>query len=213
MKEQFTADAKKSIMEGDQERAEEIARKALSEGIDPVALLEEGFVPAITEVGRLFEEEEIYLPELMLAAEAMKGAAAICNEAIPKEKATRRGRIVIGTVEGDIHDIGKSIVESFLSANGFEVYDLGREVPTVRFIEKAVEMEADVIATSALLTTTMGAQKELEEELRKRFLRDKFKTIVGGAPVDQKWADMIGADAYAEDAAEAVQKIRELFGS
>ena len=213
MKDQFSADAKKSIMEGDQERAEEIARKALSEGIDPVALLEEGFVPAITEVGRLFEEEEIYLPELMLAAEAMKGAAAICNEAIPKEKATRRGRIVIGTVEGDIHDIGKSIVESFLSANGFEVYDLGREVPTVRFIEKAVEMEADVIATSALLTTTMGAQKELEEELRKRFLRDKFKTIVGGAPVDQKLAYMIGADAYAEDAAEAVQKIRELFGS
>jgi len=213
MKEQFTADAKKSIMEGDQERAEEIARKALSEGIDPVALLEEGFVPAITEVGRLFEEEEIYLPELMLAAEAMKGAATICNAAIPKEKAKHRGKVVLGTVEGDIHDIGKSIVESFLSANGFEVYDLGREVPTVRFIEKAVEMEADVIATSALLTTTMGAQKELEEELRKRFLRDKFKTIVGGAPVDQKWADTIGADAYAEDAAEAVQKIRELFGS
>jgi trimethylamine corrinoid protein len=212
MKEQFTADAKKSIMEGDQERAEEIARKALSEGIDPAALLEQGFVPGITEVGRLFEEEEIFLPELMLAAEAMKKAATICNEAIPREKAKRRGKIVIGTVEGDIHDIGKSIVESFLSANGLEVYDLGREVPTATFIEKAVEVEADVIATSALLTTTMGSQRELEEDLKKRFLRDKFKTIIGGAPVDQKWADAIGADAYAEDAAEAVQKIKELLG-
>lgn len=213
MKEQFIAEAKKSIMEGERERAEEIARKALSEGVDPAVLLEEGFVPGITEVGKLFEEEEIFLPELMLAAEAMKGAAMICNDAIPKEKARHRGRIVIGTVEGDIHDIGKSIVESFLSASGFEVYDLGREVPTATFIEKAVEVEADVIATSALLTTTMGAQRELEEELKKRFLRDKFKTIIGGAPVDQKWADTIGADAYAEDAAEAVQKIKELLGA
>jgi len=171
------------------------------------------FIPAITEVGRLFEEEEIFLPELMLAAEAMKAAAAICNDAIPKERARRRGKIVIGTVEGDIHDIGKSIVESFLSANGFEVYDLGREVPVTQFIDKAVEVEADVIATSALLTTTMGAQRELEEELKRRFLRDRFKTIVGGAPVDQKWADTIGADAYAEDAAEAVGKIKELIAS
>jgi len=100
-----------------------------------------------------------------------------------------------------------------LSANGFEVYDLGREVPVAQFIDKAVEFEADVIATSALLTTTMGAQRELEEELKRRFLRDKFKTIVGGAPVDQNWADTIGADAYAEDAAEAVEKIRELISS
>ena len=213
MKEQLIAEAKKSIMEGNKEKAEEIATKALSAREDPVVLLEEGFVPGITEVGRLFEEEEIFLPELILAAEAMKEAATICNKAIPKEKAKKRGRIIIGTVEGDIHDIGKSIVESFLSASGFEVYDLGREVPTARFIEKAVEVNADVIATSALLTTTMGAQKELEEELKKRFLRDKFKTIVGGAPVDQKWADTIGADAYAEDAAEAVQKVKELFGS
>ena len=211
MKREFIAEAKKSIMEGDQEKAEDIARKAIAKGVDPLILLEEGFIPAITEVGRLFEEEEIFLPELMLAAEAMKGAAGICNEAIPKEKAKKTGKIVIGTVEGDIHDIGKSIVESFLAANGFEVYDLGREIPTAMFIEKAVEVDADVIATSALLTTTMGAQKELEEELKKRFLRDKFKTIVGGAPVDQKWADTIGADAYAEDAAEAVQKIKELL--
>ncbi|MBW2120949.1 MAG: cobalamin-dependent protein [Deltaproteobacteria bacterium] len=178
-----------------------------------MALLEDGFIPAITEVGRLFEQEEIFLPELMLAAEAMKTAAAICNGALPKERVKQIGRVVIGTVEGDIHDIGKSIVESFLSAHGFEVHDLGREVPTDEFIKRAVELKADVIATSAMLTTTMGAQQDLEDELRKRFLRDRFKTIIGGAPVDQQWADTIGADAYAEDASEAVQKIRELLGS
>ena len=212
MKERFLPEAKTSLLEGDRDKAEDLARKALDEGVDPVVLLDEGFIPGITEVGRLFEDEEIFLPELMLAAEAMKAAAAICNDAIPKERARRIGKIVIGTVEGDIHDIGKSIVESFLSANGFEVYDLGRDVAVDQFIDKAVEIDADVIATSALLTTTMGSQRELEEELKRRFLRDKFKTIVGGAPVDQKWADTIGADAYAEDAAEAVEKIKELIG-
>ena len=211
MREQFIAEAKNAITAGSQEDAEEVARRALSAGIDPVELLEHGFIPAITEVGLRFENGEIFLPELMLSAEATKAATAICNKEIPRESAKRRGKLILGTVEGDIHDIGKSIVESFLSANGFEVYDLGREVSTDVFIEKALEVEADVIATSALLTTTMIMQRKLEEELRRRSLRDRFKTIVGGAPVDQRWADSIGADAYAEDAAEAVQKISELL--
>lgn len=212
MKEQFLAEARKSIMEADQSKAEEIASKAISDGIDPVELLEEGFIAGIAEMGMLFEEEKIYLPELMLSAEVMKKVTEICNKAIPKEKAIQKGKIVLGTVKGDIHDIGKSIVESFLSANGFEVYDLGRDVSSKQFIDKAVEVDADVIATSALLTTTMPKQKELEEELEEASLRDKFKTIIGGAPVDQKWADEIGADAYAEDAAGAAQKIKELIG-
>ena len=212
MKEQFLAEARKSIMEADQSKAEEIASKAISDGIDPVELLEEGFIAGIAEMGMLFEEEKIYLPELMLSAEVMKKVTEICNKAIPKEKAIQKGKIVLGTVKGDIHDIGKSIVESFLSANGFEVYDLGRDISSKQFIDKAVEVDADVIATSALLTTTMPKQKELEEELEEASLRDKFKTIIGGAPVDQKWADEIGADAYAEDAAGAAQKIKELIG-
>lgn len=212
MKEQYLSDAKKAIRVADQDKAEEIAEKAIAEGIDPVELLEEGFVAGIVEVGMLFEEEKIFLPELMLSAKAMKKVTEICNKAIPKERAKQKGKVVLGTVEGDIHDIGKSIVESFLSANGFEVYDLGRDVKTKDFIDKAVEVDADVIAASALLTTTMPKQQELVVELKKAALRDRFKTIIGGAPVNQKWADEIGADAYAEDAAGAAQKIKELIG-
>ena len=212
MKEQYLADAKKAIREADQDKAEEIAEKAIAEGIDPVELLEEGFVAGIVEVGMLFEEEKIFLPELMLSAKAMKKVTEICDKAIPRERAKQKGKVVLGTVEGDIHDIGKSIVESFLSANGFEVYDLGRDVKAKGFIDKAVEVHADVIAASALLTTTMPKQQELVLELKEAGLRDKFKIIIGGAPVDQKWADEIGADAYAEDAAGAAQKIKELIG-
>ncbi len=212
MKEQYLSDAKKAIRVADQDKVEEIAEKAIAEGIDPVELLEDGFVAGITEVGMLFEEEKIFLPELMLSAKAMKKATEICNKAIPKERAKQKGKVVLGTVEGDIHDIGKSIVESFLSASGFEVYDLGRDVKAKDFIDKAVEVDADVIAASALLTTTMPKQQELVDELKKAALRDRFKTIIGGAPVDQKWADEIGADAYAEDAAGAAQKIKELIG-
>lgn len=212
MKEQYLSDAKKAIRVADQDKVEEIAEKAIAEGIDPVELLEDGFVAGITEVGMLFEEEKIFLPELMLSAKAMKKATEICNKAIPKERAKQKGKVVLGTVEGDIHDIGKSIVESFLSANGFEVYDLGRDVKAKDFIDKAVEVDADVIAASALLTTTMPKQQELVVELKEAALRDRFKTIIGGAPVDQKWADEIGADAYAEDAAGAAQKIKELIG-
>ena len=211
MKEQYLSDAKKAIRVADQDKAEEIAEKAIAEGIDPVELLEEGFVAGIVEVGMLFEEEKIFLPELMLSAKAMKKVTEICDKAIPKEKAKQKGKVVLGTVEGDIHDIGKSIVESFLSANGFEVYDLGRDVKAKDFIDKAVEVDADVIAASALLTTTMPKQQELVVELKKAALRDRFKTIIGGAPVNQKWADEIGADAYAEDAAGAAQKIKELI--
>jgi trimethylamine corrinoid protein len=130
MKEQYLSDAKKAIRVADQDKVEEIAEKAIAEGIDPVELLEDGFVAGITEVGMLFEEEKIFLPELMLSAKAMKKVTEICNKAIPKERAKQKGKVVLGTVEGDIHDIGKSIVESFLSASGFEVYDLGRDVKT-----------------------------------------------------------------------------------
>jgi trimethylamine corrinoid protein len=212
MKEQYLSDAKKAIRVADQDKVEEIAEKAIAEGIDPVELLEDGFVAGITEVGMLFEEEKIFLPELMLSAKAMKKATEICNKAIPKERAKQKGKVVLGTVEGDIHDIGKSIVESFLSASGFEVYDLGRDVKAKDFIDKAVEVDADVIAASALLTTTMPKQQELVVELKEAALRDRFKIIIGGAPVNQKWADEIGADAYAEDAAGAAQKIKELIG-
>jgi trimethylamine corrinoid protein len=211
-KEQLMDDAKNTIIRGDKTKAAEVARRALTEGIDPIEILNSGFIPGISIVGDLFGSGKLFLPDLILAAEAMKTATEVCNEALPKERIEKRGKVVIGTVEGDIHDIGKTIVVSLLQANGFEVYDLGRDVPTQKFIEKAQEVEADVIGSSCLLTTTMEGQKKLEQELKKQGLRDKFRTIIGGAPVTQRWAGRIGADAYAEDAADGVKKIRELIG-
>jgi trimethylamine corrinoid protein len=211
-KERLFAQAKEAIVQGDRQKAEEIARMALAEKIDPVEILQAGFIPGINNVGDCFGTGKLFLPDLILAAEAMRAATAICSEALPEEKIAKKAKIVIGTVEGDIHDIGKAIVVSLLKANGFEIFDLGRDVPTQKFIEKAQEVNADVIGSSCLLTTTMDGQKKLEQELRKAGLRDKFKTIIGGAPVTQRWADRIGADAYAEDAADAVKKIKALLG-
>jgi len=141
----------------------------------------------------------------------MERVTELLNESIPAEQEQARGRVVIGTVEGDVHDIGKTIVVSLLKANGFEVLDLGRDVPVARFIEEAKRFEADIIGTSALLTTTMGAQKQLEEALKEAGLKDRFKTMVGGAPVTQRWARRIGADAFAEDAGEAVKQAKALL--
>ena len=211
-KEQLMDDAKNAIIRGDKTKAAEVARRALTEGIDPIEILNSGFISGISIVGDLFGSGKLFLPDLILAAEAMKTATEVCNEALPKERIEKRGKVVIGTVEGDIHDIGKAIVVSLLQANGFEVYDLGRDVPIQKFIDKAQEVGADVIGSSCLLTTTMEGQKKLEQELKKQGLRDKFRTIIGGAPVTQRWAGRIGADAYAEDAADGVKKIRELIG-
>lgn len=213
MSEPLIAEAMQAVMEGDAVKAAEVARRALAEGLSPTVLLDQGLVPAIREMGDRFEGEKIFLPELLLAAAAAQSATAICTAAIPKDQIRKsKGKVVLGTVEGDIHDIGKTIVASFLSASGFEVYDLGRDVPMDKFIDKAVEVNADVIASSALLTTTMTRQRDLEEKLVEAGLKGRFKTMVGGAPVDQKWAARIAADAYAENAAEAVKKLEALLG-
>ena len=212
-KEQLMDDAKNAIIQGDKAKTTEVARRALTEGIDPIEILNSGFIPGINTVGDLFGSGKLFLPDLILAAEAMKTATEVCNEALPKERIEKRGKVVIGTVEGDIHDIGKAIVVSLLQANGFEVYDLGRDVSSHKFVKKAQGVEADVIGSSCLLTTTMDGQRKLEQELRRLGLRERFKTIIGGAPVTQRWANRIGADAYAEDAADGVKKIRELIAS
>lgn len=204
--------AKKSIINFDADKAKEIAKKGLALGITPAVIISEGFVPGITEVGDLFDRGQLFLPELILAAEAMKAGTSICEAALPKSELKEKKKVVIGTVEGDIHDIGKSIVVSFLMANGFEVYDIGRDAPIENFINKAREVNADVIGSSALLTTTMEGQKKIEEELKEAGLRKKVKTIVGGAPCSQGWAERIGADAYAENAVDAVIKIKKLTG-
>lgn len=200
-----------TVINGDDVEAEALAHQALEAKLDPLEVINEGFVVGIKQVGDMFECGELFLPELIQAAEAVKKATLILNEAITGGAKKDKGRVLIATVEGDIHDIGKAIVVSLLVANGFEVVDMGRDVPTKDIIAKAEEFGADVIGTSALLTTTMVKQKELEEALVKEGLKSKYKTIVGGAPVTVRWAEKIGADAYAENAGEGVNKIIELI--
>ena len=211
-KEKIFDAAQKSILKYDANRAKEVVQQALTDGMDLIELMNKGFIPGITKVGELFGEGSLFLPELIQAADAMKAATVIINEAVPDKAAVKSGKIVIGTVEGDIHDIGKTIVVSLMKANGFEVYDLGRDVPTEKFIQKAEEVGADIIGTSALLTTTMEGQKKLELALKKAGLKGKYRTMVGGAPVTQRWADRIGADAYAENAIDGIKKAKLLIG-
>jgi trimethylamine corrinoid protein len=202
-----------SVIGGDEAGAEALARQALEQKMDPLQVINEGYVVGIKQVGDMFECGELFLPELIQAAEAVKKATELLNTAITGGAESIKGKVLIATVEGDIHDIGKAIVVSLLVANGFNVLDLGRDVPTLDIIARAEEFKADVIGTSALLTTTMVKQKDLEEALVKEGLKSKYKTIVGGAPVTVRWAEKIGADAYAENAGESVNKIISLIAS
>jgi len=211
MSEKTLEEAAKAITNGDAEKAADLAKRGLDEGIEPLKLLDQGFVPGINEVGDLFSKGKLFIPMLIRSATAMEKATEIINAAIPQGEEIAQGRVVLGTVQGDVHDIGKTIVVALFKANGFEVLDLGRDVPNDKIIEEAEKFGADIIGTSTLLTTTMVLQKELEEQLKSAGLRDKYKTIIGGAPVTQRWADRIGADAYAHDASDGVKKMKELL--
>lgn len=202
-------EAAEAIINADREAAEDVARRALADGVAASDIMANGFVRGIQEVGDLFESGEVFLPELMMSANAMAGATEITNAALEGEAAETKGRIVIGTVQGDVHDIGKAIVIAYLKANGYEVIDLGRDVSAEAFVTRAAEEKADIIGMSALLTTTMEEQRKVVNLIRERGL--PFKTVVGGAPCTQRWAEQIGADAYAEDASEGVRKIDALL--
>ena len=203
-------EAAETIVNADRAGAEEVAKRALGSGIAPGDIMQNGFVKGIQEVGELFESGEVFLPELMMSADAMAGATEVTNAALEGEAAEAKGTIVIGTVQGDVHDIGKAIVIAYLKANGYDVTDLGRDVAAATFIEKAKENNADIIGMSALLTTTMEEQRKVIKTIKDEGL--SYKTVVGGAPCTQRWADQIGADAYAEDANDGVKKIDALLG-
>jgi len=210
-KEDLIKQAIQAVLDGDEEAAADVANKVVAEGINPVEIINEGFTPGMTQVGDGFANEEIPLPGVLVAAEAMTKAIEIMEPHIPKEDVRKKaGTVVIGTIEGDIHDIGKRIVATMLRVYGFEVEDLGRDVPLDQFVEKAKELNADIVGSSSLMTTTMGGQKILEELLQKAGIRDKVRTMVGGAATTQEWADKIGADSYAEDANDTVLKAKEL---
>jgi corrinoid protein of di/trimethylamine methyltransferase len=199
------------IVQGNIPKAKELAQKAVADNIDINKVIDT-FSEAIREVGDLFEEGEYFLPELMRSAEAMKAAMEIFTPILSERKEKRTStRVVIGTIEGDIHDIGKTLVASMLSAEGYEVYDLGADVPVSDFVDKAIEVDAQLICVSALLTTTMMGAKRLIDLLTEKGIREKYKVLVGGAPVTKKWTEDIGADGTAENAVSAVKLAKKLL--
>lgn len=186
--------------------------KARSEGLKPAEIIEKGLAAGMNEVGILFERGKLFLPHVMLAAGAMESGVSILEADMPKEAASKKlGVIVNGTVEGDVHDIGKSIVSTMLQSAGFEVHDIGRDVPLQDFIDKIKETNADMVGLSALMTTTLPGQKAVIEMLKEQGMRDNIKVMIGGAPATENWANKIGADCYAENASEAVAKAKELL--
>ncbi len=203
-----------SIIDGDPDAAADLARKAVEQGIDPLEAINKGFVPGVDYVGEQYGRGEMFLPDLVLAGEAMKAAIAVLEPEIARRGGERQtlGTVVIGTVEGDIHDIGKTLVATMLSVGGFRVYDLGVDVPVGTFVEKAREVNADIVGMSALLTTTMVRQRDVIEALEDAGLRSRIKVMVGGAPVTRAWAEEIGADGYSEDAIGAVAVAKQLLG-
>lgn len=203
-----------SVIAGETEEAEELARQAIEQGVDPLEAISEGFVEGLQRVGDEYGCGNMFLPDMVMAAEAMKAAVAILEPEIARRGVTRQtlGKVIVATVEGDIHDIGKTLVATMLSAGGFEVHDLGVNVPNQILIQKAQEIKADLIGVSALLTTTMITQKSLIAELQEAGLRSQVKVMVGGAPVTREWAESIGADGYSEDAISAVRVAKQLLG-
>jgi corrinoid protein of di/trimethylamine methyltransferase len=200
-----------AILTGDAKASIELVKAALATGADPQELVVKQMIPAMDEVGRRFEEGEYFVPELLIAGRAMKGALEILRPLLAAQGVEPVGRVVIGTVKGDLHDIGKGLVASMLEGGGFEVIDLGVNVPAEKFISAANEANADIVALSALLTTTMPAIKGVIDSIRNVRMLDKCKVIIGGAPVTQQYADSIGADGYSSNANGAVTLARRLI--
>ena len=203
-----------AILNGDARVAKATTEHALAAGVDPSQLVEEFMVPAMAEVGRRFESNEYFVPELLLSARAMKSALELVRPLLVASGAKPVARVVIGTVKGDLHDIGKNLVAAMLEGGGFEVIDLGVNVSPEKFIATVKEKDAHIIAMSALLTTTMTAMKTTIDEVKKAGLQGKVKVLVGGAPITQKYADEIGADGYSDNAPGAVSAAKKaLAGS
>jgi corrinoid protein of di/trimethylamine methyltransferase len=215
MSEELFKQMAQAVIDGDDDEAAALAQQALDEGISPLEAINQGFTPGMDTVGELYSTGEYFLPDLILGGEAMKTALAVLEPALKSAGQARQvlGKVVLGTVKGDIHEIGKSLVGSMLAANGFEVFDVGIDVESEEFVAQVRQYDADILALSALLTTTMLHQRTVIEHLSEAGLRDRVKVMVGGSPVTQGWADEIGADGFAEDAANAVVVAKRLMGA
>jgi 5-methyltetrahydrofolate--homocysteine methyltransferase len=202
-----------AIMTGDAKKALAITQQAIAEKMDPGELIGNTMIPAMAEVGRLFECEEYFVPELLLSGRAMKGALDLLRPLLSASGAKPVGRVVIGTVKGDLHDIGKNLVVSMLEGGGFEVIDVGADVSPEKFIAALKDTNASILALSALLTVTMPSMKTTIEALKAAGIREKVKVMIGGAPVTQEFANEIGADGYSENANSAVALARRLIAA
>lgn len=206
------ANITQSIVEGEPDETVDLTRQALEAGLEPLAIINEGLVPGMNVVGDRFQSGEYFLPHLIIAANGMQQSMALLEPELTARQQSfeAAGTLVIGSVAGDIHEIGKTLVGTMMSAAGFQVFDLGVDVPTETFVSKVKETGANLLGLSALLTTTMTVQREVIEALEEAGIREQVKVIVGGAPVSQEWADTIGADGYAEDAVGAIELAKQL---
>ncbi|MGN1014977.1 MAG: B12-binding domain-containing protein [Butyricicoccus sp.] len=214
-KEEIYEKLKQSITEMDEDLAEEAANEALAAGLDPLECISDGLSAGMQIMSDLFDEGEAFVPELLMASEAFEAAVAILTGSMSEEEKNnaKEGVVVLHTVQGDIHDIGKNIVKTMFAANNFEVHDLGRDVPVEDVIKKAEEVNADIICGSALMTTTMPAQRDEINLLLEDGIREKYICMYGGAPVSAEWCESIGADAYTDTATEAVEVAKKLLAA
>jgi 5-methyltetrahydrofolate--homocysteine methyltransferase len=209
---EIIAQLKDTVIAGRLGEAKGLAEKALAEGAEPGDILEQALIAGMDHIGELFKNNEVYVPEVLLAAKSMQQAMQVLKPRLVESGIEPRGKAVVGTVRGDLHDIGKNLVAMMLEGAGFEIIDLGNDVPAERFVEAAAEHEAHMIGMSALLTTTMHVMKETVELVKERGLAGKVKTMVGGAPVTRGFAEEIGADGYGDDAATAVDLAKQFVG-
>ncbi|MEW5909512.1 MAG: corrinoid protein [Thermodesulfobacteriota bacterium] len=204
-------DIENALLSPDPSHVSELVKTALSQGKEPREILEKGLIAGMDKVGEKMENEEMFIPEVLMAAKAMTAAVALLKPFLGKEKGSARGRVVIGTVRGDIHDIGKNLVAMMLSGLGFEVFDLGSDISPEAFVNAVKEKDADFLAMSALLTTTMPMMKETIKAVEKAGLRHRVKILVGGAPVTQPFCSEIGADGYEPDAGSAAKRAKSMI--
>lgn len=210
-KEEIFERLQKTVILGDIEGAEKAARDSIDAGIEPWRAITDGLAKGMEVVGEKYETKEYFLPEVLTSSEAMYQGLNLLLPLLKAEEAAAKEKVVIGVVEGDIHDIGKNIVKAMLTAGGYDVIDVGRDVPTPTFVETASGEKAKVIAMSTMMTPTLMSMKDVEEELDKKGLKGEIRTIIGGGTVTDEWKDKIGSDAYGEDAVEAVDKVKMLF--
>jgi len=201
-----------AVVNMEEEQAVRLSREAIASGIDAYEAIDKGLIAGMTRAGELFEEEEYFIPELLMCSDAMYAGLEILKPHIKNNALAERPKIVIGVVEGDTHDIGKNLVKIMLESSGFELHDLGRDIVPTAFVDKAVEVNAQIIALSTLMTTTMDAMGEVVKILDQRGLHNRIKVMIGGGPISQQFADKIGADGYSAHAAGAVRLAKRLAG-